>query len=30
MEAGIDLDELGREIKELREDKPEVFSESLG
>ncbi|CAE7312000.1 HOP2 [Symbiodinium sp. CCMP2456] len=26
-EAGIDLDELGREINELREDKPEVFSE---
>ena len=29
-EAGIDLDELGREINELREDKPEVFSEPLG
>ncbi|CAK9068721.1 unnamed protein product [Durusdinium trenchii] len=27
VEAGIDLDELGREINELREDKPEVFSE---
>lgn len=26
-EAGIDLDELGREINELREDKPEVFNE---
>mmetsp|Transcript_45513 Transcript_45513/g.106392 ORF Transcript_45513/g.106392 Transcript_45513/m.106392 type:complete len:314 (+) Transcript_45513:66-1007(+) len=26
-EAGIDLDELGREINELREDKPEVFGE---
>ena len=29
VEAGIDLDELGREINELREDKPEVFSEQL-
>eukprot|EP00434_Breviolum_minutum_P005418 symbB.v1.2.004776.t1/scaffold274.1/size244435/17 len=27
VEAGIDLDELGREINELREDKPEVFGE---
>ena len=30
VEAGIDLDELGREINELREDKPEVFGELLG
>ena len=30
VDAGIDLDELGREINELREDKPEVFSECRG